>query len=74
MPAGDSVKKIASCYKDDYICNGSLVRYFLKINIKKRKKGDYFGHIPDNDPFSAVWKEAMRECFLPAVRGPPFTS
>ncbi len=35
MPAGDSVKKIASCYKDDYICNGSLVRYFLKINTKK---------------------------------------
>ena len=29
----NSVKKIASCYKDDYTCNGSLVRYFLKINI-----------------------------------------
>jgi hypothetical protein len=51
-----------------------VVRYFLKINVKMRKKDGYFGHVPDNNPFSDVWKKTIREVLLTAIRGPPFTS
>ena len=64
MPAGNFVKKIISSYEDDYTRNSSVVRYFLKINVKMRKKDDYFGHVPDNNPFSAVWKKTIRGRFL----------